>query len=96
MNKEEFYAKLAKVEADQATPEEKAAFAAADAERAAGTYDGVEFKNFAKQGRIALRLPPSLHKELKEQAAAEQMSLNQYIVYTLGRSATSWNLKHGI
>ena len=34
-------------------------------------------------GRIVLRIPRSLHKQLKEAAAAEGVSLNQYALYKL-------------
>lgn len=36
-------------------------------------------------GRIVLRIPRSLHKQLKEAAAAEGVSLNQYMLYKLSR-----------
>ncbi len=36
-------------------------------------------------GRLVLRIPRSLHKALKEQAAAEGVSLNQYMLYKLSR-----------
>lgn len=39
--------------------------------------------------RFTLRLPESLHHQLKEQAHLEAVSLNQYIVYALTRHATS-------
>ena len=35
--------------------------------------------------RFTLRLPNSLHRELKENASQEGVSLNQYIVYALTR-----------
>lgn len=34
-------------------------------------------------GKILLRIPRSLHRELKEQAKAEGVSLNQYLIYRL-------------
>lgn len=36
-------------------------------------------------GKLVLRIPRSLHKELKEQAAIEGVSLNQYMLYKLSR-----------
>lgn len=36
-------------------------------------------------GKIMLRIPRSLHKSLKQAAAAEGVSLNQYIAYKLAR-----------
>lgn len=35
--------------------------------------------------RFTLRLPQTLHRQLKEQASQEGVSLNQYIVYSLTR-----------
>lgn len=37
----------------------------------------------AYSGKLVLRLPRSLHKSLKEKAAAEGVSLNQYLIYKL-------------
>lgn len=36
-------------------------------------------------GRISLRIPRSLHKKLKENAAMEGVSLNQYVLYKLAK-----------
>lgn len=42
-----------------------------------------------EMGRMTLRLPESLHRQLETQAEQEGVSLNQYIVYMLARSSTS-------
>jgi predicted HicB family RNase H-like nuclease len=34
-------------------------------------------------GKLLLRMPKSLHKELREKALAEGVSLNQYVLYKL-------------
>ncbi len=39
--------------------------------------------------RLSLRLPESLHEQLKEQAREEGISLNQYLVYLLARTTRS-------
>jgi hypothetical protein len=39
-------------------------------------------------GRLTVRLPESLHKELTALANQEGVSLNQYIVYALTRQVT--------
>ena len=39
--------------------------------------------------RFTLRLPESLHRQLREEAEQEGISLNQYIVYTLTRQVSS-------
>ena len=36
-------------------------------------------------GKLVLRIPRSLHKHLKEEAQAEGVSLNQYMLYKLSR-----------
>jgi len=36
-------------------------------------------------GRLTLRLPESLHRQLESQARQEKVSLNQYLVYALTR-----------
>jgi hypothetical protein len=95
LTKAEFMDKLARLPEDKATAEEKAIFENADLERAAGIYGGMELEKFRKkQGRMTLRLPPSLHAELQEQSQHEQMSLNHYIVYSLGRAAENWKAQH--
>ena len=40
-------------------------------------------------GRMTLRLPESLHRQLETQAEQEGVSLNQYIVYMLARGSAS-------
>lgn len=44
-----------------------------------------EFRKGLEQysGKLVLRIPRSLHKRLKEQAEAEGVSLNQYMLYKL-------------
>jgi hypothetical protein len=39
-------------------------------------------------GRLTLRLPETLHRELESQAENEQVSLNQYLVYALTRQVS--------
>ena len=38
--------------------------------------------------RLTLRLPDSLHRELESRAENEQVSLNQYLVYSLTRQVS--------
>ena len=46
-----------------------------------------EFRRSLEQysGKIVLRIPRSLHKQLKDAAAVEGVSLNQYMLYKLAR-----------
>jgi antitoxin HicB len=43
-------------------------------------------------GRITLRTPRSLHRELVSHAEKEGVSLNQYIVYLLSRDISNHNI----
>jgi len=38
------------------------------------------------KGRITVRVPKSMHKELIDEAKEEGISLNQYLIYLLGKS----------
>jgi antitoxin HicB len=38
------------------------------------------------KGRITLRVPKSMHKQLIDEAKDEGISLNQYLIYLLGKS----------
>ena len=43
-------------------------------------------------GRITLRTPKSLHKDLVEQAEKEGISLNQYLIYLLSKEMYRHNI----
>ncbi len=64
--------------------EDLAAFASAEKEEA------VSLEDFKKElegysGKLVLRIPRSLHRTLKQEAEAEGVSLNQYMLYKLAR-----------
>ena len=67
--------------------EDLAAVAAAKQERYENMMSLEEFrKQYADcSGRLLLRIPRSLHKRLKEEASAEGVSLNQYMLYKLAQ-----------
>ncbi|HEX9732156.1 MAG TPA: toxin-antitoxin system HicB family antitoxin [Thermoanaerobaculia bacterium] len=44
-------------------------------------------------GRLALRLPDSLHQQLATQAQHEGISLNQYLVYLLAQRAAGFTVR---
>lgn len=46
--------------------------------------------------RFTLRLPNSLHRQLKEQAHEEGISLNQYIVYSLTRQVATTDVGYAV
>ena len=47
------------------------------------TLDELKTELEQYSGKIVLRSPRSLHKQLKESAAIEGVSLNQYMIYKL-------------
>lgn len=67
------------------TPEEAANLATAEAMDDGTSVSLEEFKKDLEEysGKLVLRIPRSLHKALKEQAAIEGVSLNQYMLYKL-------------
>lgn len=90
LSREEFEHRLAEIQArpsEVLTPEDEASLAAAEAENDGTTMTLEEFKRSLEgySGRLVLRLPRSLHKQLKEAASAEGVSLNQYMLYKLAQ-----------
>lgn len=69
------------------TEEDAASLAAAEAMDDGTSIDLERFKQDLEEysGKLVLRIPRSLHKALKEQAAIEGVSLNQYMLYKLAR-----------
>ena len=65
----EMFANVPEVELGKMDKEDKALFS--------------EMSELEKSGRIALRIPKSLHAKLAEQAHKEGVSLNQYCLYKL-------------
>ena len=75
---------------DAAEPEDPTAEDIAAIELAKEEDDYVDLEDFKKEleaysGKIVLRIPRSLHKALKDTAAAEGVSLNQYMLYKLAQ-----------
>ncbi len=54
----------------------------------AAIEDGVDIKEPQEEysGQLRLRMPKSLHRQLSRRASEEGVSLNQYVVYELGRA----------
>lgn len=87
MTIEERIARINAREPEQPTDEELAAIKAAEEE---GYENMVSLEDFVAElegnsGRLLIRIPRSLHKRLKQEAAAEGVSLNQYALYKLAR-----------
>lgn len=87
---EEFEKRMALINAkdpEVMTKEEEASLAAAEAMDDGTTIDFEEYKQVFNSfsGKVSLRMPRSLHKELAEAAKLEGVSLNQYALYKLSR-----------
>ena len=69
------------------TPEEAESLAEAEAINDGTLVDLEDFKRSLEDysGRLVLRIPRSLHRDLKRKAAAEGVSLNQYMLYKLAK-----------
>ena len=73
-------------EPEQATPEDIAAFAAADAEDPADAITLDEYKAQKEySGKLMLRIPKDLHRDLAIAAKQNGVSLNQYAAYKLAK-----------
>ncbi len=80
-------AEINKLEPEEPTIEDIAAFEAAEAEGYANAVDYEEYKKSLEEysGKLVLRIPRSLHKKLKEDAVIEGVSLNQLMLYKLAK-----------
>ena len=85
MDQKEFEAKLSKLPIVDPDDIDKAMLRDAQKLDDGTTISLEEFRSSleAYSGRLVLRIPKSLHKELKEQADIEGVSLNQYMLYKL-------------
>ena len=72
---------------EELTAEEAASLAEAEAMDDGSTISLEQFRQDLEDysGKLVLRIPRSLHKHLKEEAQAEGVSLNQYMLYKLSR-----------
>ena len=81
------FAEINALEPVELTREEEESLAAAEA-MDDGTYLTLEEYKESKQysGKLLLRIPKELHKELAELAKQNGVSLNQYAVYKLSKA----------
>ena len=85
MTEKEIEARFAEINArepEEPSAEDIQAFEKAENEPAV-TLDALKTELEPYSGKIVLRIPRSLHKQLKEAAAGEGVSLNQYMLYKL-------------
>jgi len=85
MNAADFQKKLAALPVEEPDEIDKAMLAEAETINDGTTVSLEELKRELEEysGKLILRIPRSLHKTLKEAAAIEGVSLNQYLVYKL-------------
>ena len=87
MNANEFERKLKSL--PEADPDEidLAMLAQAEAENDGSAVSLEDYKQELEEysGKLVLRIPRSLHKQLKEAAQVEGVSLNQYMLYKLAK-----------
>lgn len=84
---EQRFAAINAREPEAMTDEDAASLAQAQAMDDGSAVSLEEFKSSLEEysGRLVLRIPRSLHKALKDAAAVEGVSLNQYMLYKLSR-----------
>lgn len=84
---ERCFAQIDAIEPEEPTPEDLAAFAAAEAEDPAGMPTLEEFNTQINgySGKLSLSIPKELHRQLAQDAKANGVSLNQYALYKLAR-----------
>ena len=90
LSPEELERRRAEIDAGPAvrlTQEEADSLAEAEAVNDGTTVSLEEFKQSLEEysGRLVLRIPRSLHRELKKAAEIEGVSLNQYMLYKLAK-----------
>ena len=87
MNRNEFESKLNQLPVVKPDKVDLSMLAEAKAMDDGTTVSLEDFKRGLEEysGKLVLRIPRSLHKELKEAAEVEGVSLNQYMLYKLAR-----------
>lgn len=90
LSMEELERRRAEIDARPAvrlTPAEAESLAEAEALNDGTSVSLEEFKQGLEEysGRLVLRIPRSLHRELKKAAEIEGVSLNQYMLYKLAK-----------
>ena len=74
------------LEAEEPTVEDIKAIETAEKEDSAESISLDDYKNHKEySGKLRIRVPRSLHKELVESAKKEGVSLNQYALYKLAK-----------
>ena len=80
------FAEINRLEPEAPTKEDLEAIAKANAENPEETVSLEDYKSQREySGRLLLRIPKELHKQLMEAAKANGVSLNQYALYKLAK-----------
>ena len=84
---EKRFAQIDALEPEGLSAEEAASLAAAEAMDDGSTVSLEELRRELEEysGKMVLRIPRSLHRELKKAAEVEGVSLNQYMLYKLAK-----------
>lgn len=87
MNANEFEKKMKSLPEQDPDEMDLAMLAQAKAENDGSTVSLESYKKELDEysGKLVLRIPRSLHKQLKEAAQMEGVSLNQYMLYKLAK-----------
>lgn len=84
---EKRFAEINAIEPEELTREEEKSLAKAIEMKDGITINLDDLKESLEEysGKLIVRIPKSLHKELKDAAKIEGVSLNQYMLYKLSR-----------
>lgn len=84
---EKRFAQIDALEPEVLSAEDAASLAAAEAMDDGSTVSLEELRRELEEysGKMVLRIPRSLHRELKKAAEVEGVSLNQYMLYKLAK-----------
>ena len=84
---EKRFAQIDALEPEALSADEAASLAAAEAMDDGSTVSLEELKRELEEysGKLVIRIPRSLHRELKKAAEVEGVSLNQYMLYKLAK-----------
>lgn len=84
---EKRFAQIDALEPEALSAEDAASLAAAEAMDDGSTVSLEELRRELEEysGKMVLRIPRSLHRELKKAAEVEGVSLNQYMLYKLAK-----------
>lgn len=84
---EKRFAQIDALEPEALSAEEAASLAAAEAMDDGSTVSLEKLKRDLEEysGKLVIRIPRSLHRDLKKAAEVEGVSLNQYMLYKLAK-----------